>query len=224
MSDEITAGNAMRLFCAGKFGEAIEQHLRRYRDDLLCASTASLSVLPDDLPSAKALALATWRPDPKLCALLDRIAHRTGSPFLPLTIEQNKVRVGPLVMPGRGCCWACWEWRIQQNFRWRAARHALLKFYETHPESGPEGYLEPVAAMAAAKMAQVIAEIENDRACPGLVWQLDLITRQMETYKAIGRHDCPRCGLHRPPQTRSVDLMSQELEWLWKQQRSSPSA
>jgi len=78
--------------------------------------------------------------------------------------------------------------------------------------------------MAAAKMAQVITEIENDHARPGLVWQLDLITRQMETYQAIGRHDCPHCGLHRPPQTRSIDLMSQELEWLWKQQQSSPNA
>jgi bacteriocin biosynthesis cyclodehydratase domain-containing protein len=224
MNDEIATENVVRLFCAGKFGEAVQQHLRRYRDDLLCASAASSSALSDDLPPAKALALAAWRPDSKLCASLDRIAHHTGSPFLPLTIELNKVRVGPLVMPGRGCCWPCWEWRMQQNFRWRSARHALLKFYETHPESGPEGYLETVAAMAAAKMAQVIAEIENDRARAGLVWQLDLITRQMETYQAIGRHDCSTCGLHRPPQTRSVDLISQELEWLWKQQRSSLNA
>lgn len=218
--------NVVHLFCAGRFGEAVQQHMLRYRDDLLCTATsgADPSHLADHLTSAKMLALAAWRPDRKLCVSLDRVAHDTGMPFIPLTIEQNKLRLGPVVVPGRSCCWTCWNRRAQQNFPWQAARHALLEFYENHPESGPEGYLETVAAMAAAKMAQVLAETEKDRGCPGLVWQLDLITRHVDTYTAIGVHDCPRCGLHRPTQTRSVDLMSRELEWLWKQQLSNPNA
>lgn len=226
MGNETGTGNGVHLFCVGKFGEAVQRHLLRYRDDLFCTFTSSdsSSSLIDRLKPAKVLALAAWRPDPRLCALLDRFAHDTGSPFIPLTIELNKIRVGPLVVPGRGCCWTCWEHRAQRNFPWQAARHALLEFYQTHPESGPEGYLETIAAMAAARMAQVIAEIDSGRARPGLIWQIDLITRQMETYKAIGIHDCPRCGLHRPPQTRSVDMMSLELEWLWKQRLSNQNA
>src|SRR6202000_1712207 len=106
----------------------------------------------------KMLALAAWRPDRKLCVLLDQCAHIAGTPFIPLTIELNKVQVGPVVVPGHSCCWTCWDRRAQQNFPWREARHALHEFYEAHPESGPEGYLETVAAMAAAKMAQVFAE------------------------------------------------------------------
>jgi bacteriocin biosynthesis cyclodehydratase domain-containing protein len=226
MGNEIGTGDIVQLFCVGKFGEAVQQHLLRYRHDLLCttASGDGSSLRLDGLPPAKVLALASWRPDPRLCVSLDRIAHETGTPFVPLTIELNKIRIGPVVVPGHGCCWTCWERRVQQNFPWQVARHALHEFYETHPERGPEGYLETIAAMAAARMAHVIAEVENHRANPGLVWQFDFITRQMDTYTAVGIHDCPRCGLHRPPQTRSVDLISRELEWLWKQQLSNPNA
>jgi bacteriocin biosynthesis cyclodehydratase domain-containing protein len=218
--------NVVHLFCAGRFGEAVQQHMLRYRDELVCTAAANADALKmeDGLKSAKMLALAAWRSDRKLCASLDRVAHDTGKPFIPLMIEQNKVRLGPVVVPGRSCCWTCWNRRAQQNFPWQAARHALLEFYEAHPESGPEGYLETIAAVAAAKMAQVLADAEKDQVSPGLVWQLDLITRQVDTYTAIGIHDCPRCGLQRPPQTRSVDFMSRELEWLWKQQLSNPNA
>ena len=218
--------NVVHLFYAGRFGKAVQQHMLRYRDDLLGTATTSADPLrmAEDLKSAKMLAFAAWRPDRKLCASLDRVAHETRKPFIPLIVEQNKLRLGPVIVPGRSSCWTCWNRRTQQNFPWQAARHALLEFYDANPESGPEGYLETVAAMSAAKMAQVLAEIEKDHGCPGLVWQLDLITRHMDTYTTIGIHDCPRCGLQRPPQTRSVDLMSQELEWLWKQQLSNPNA
>lgn len=226
MGNDIATRDIVQLFCVGKFGEAVQQHLLRYRHDLLSTTTSSdgASLRLDGLSPARMLVLASWRPAPKLCALLDRVAHETRSPFVPLTIELNTMRIGPLVVPGHGCCWMCWERRVQQGFPWQAARHALHEFYDTHPERGPEGYLETVAGMAATRMAQVIAEIENHRARPGLVWQFDFITREIDSYRAVGIHNCPRCGLHRPPQTRSVDLISRELEWLWKQQLSNPNA
>lgn len=218
----IVTENTVQLFVSGRFGEVVQEHLLKCRDDVQCwaVSDDRLRALLSFPRPAKMLAFVAWRPDPSRCELLDRIAHNSELPFVPLTIDTGKLQLGPVVVPGRGPCWTCWAQRSRENSAWPIAREALLDFYDTHPESGPEGYIETIAAVAASKMAQAITSLDSGHARPGLVWQFDLVTRQIHTFTVVGRHDCQRCGLHRSPQTRSIDFISQELTWLWKERPS----
>ncbi|MGH9898091.1 MAG: TOMM precursor leader peptide-binding protein [Pyrinomonadaceae bacterium] len=209
----------VHLLSVGTFGRVVADYLRMFREDISETAAEDYKLLLSETrktwPIARITVIAAWRPVLELCELLDDFSHEWQRPFVPLVLDAKALRLGPVVIPGRGSCWHCWSRRLNQHSAWTNAEAALLQHYKSNPDSGPRGYLEPFAMMAATRIAHIIDALDSSQAMPGHIWQIDMMTREITTSTVVGIHDCPRCGLHRPAPTRSFAEMQSELAYLW---------
>jgi bacteriocin biosynthesis cyclodehydratase domain-containing protein len=201
------------LISAGPFGAAVAHHLSNLRKDVSETPWAEGPIQP---AMARVTILAAWRPLPLLCEQLDELSFQWQRPFVPVMTESAVLRIGPVVVPGRGPCWHCWEQRSRQHSKWPAAEQDLREYYAANPQAGPRGYLEPFAVIAAARAAQIIEELDSSQEVPGYIWQIDMMTREIITSVVAGVHDCPRCGLHRSLPELGYEKMERELAYLWE--------
>jgi bacteriocin biosynthesis cyclodehydratase domain-containing protein len=216
MMEQSQSIQPVHLLSVGAFGQAVAAYLRSLRTDVVEMVVSNDTVpLPEMWPVARAGIIAAWRPVPHLCELLDDLSYTWQRPFVPLVLDSTVLRLGPIVIPGAGSCWGCWAQRFRQHSERPQEQAALWRHYASHVDSGPRGYLEPYALMAATRIAQTIDELDSSKAVPGHIWQIDMMTRVITTSKVVGVHDCGRCGLHRSPSARSFAGMQQELGYLW---------
>jgi bacteriocin biosynthesis cyclodehydratase domain-containing protein len=191
----------------GSFGVAVMSYLASFHD---------VNSAPDDvLERSRVGILASWRPVTELCKEHDRRSHETGEPFIPIILEARTLTVGPVVVPGHGGCWHCWLERQIQHAAGGHARAAVSEMYDRDASVGPKGYLEAFALVAAAQASLFMGAIEDGEDIGGQLWQLDLLTRRITTSRLVGCDGCPRCGLGRPPATRTVLQLRQSLTHLW---------
>ncbi|HZU66451.1 MAG TPA: TOMM precursor leader peptide-binding protein [Ktedonobacteraceae bacterium] len=200
----------------GAFGQAIADVLKELLPDVVeTKPDPGNKTSPALWPVARVNILAAWRPVPQLNRLCEGISYAWKKHFIPVVLEDRSLRVGPVVVPGMGACYRCYEKRLLQHSPRQAIHSALRSHYEAHPQSGPAGYLAPFAEIAAIRLAQFIARLDADPASEaGRLWQMDIITRQTLTARVVGVHGCPRCGLHRDEATRSYMPLQQELAQL----------
>jgi len=206
----------VHLLSVGAFGQSIG----RYLADLYPRVEESI-MTGDTLPSFRTVSgasvhvLATGRPVPRLCEMMDDSCRESGLPFFPLVLDSSVIRLGPVFVRGQGGCWKCWVRRSAQHAEWAKERSALVQYYSSNAGAGPRGYLEPFAMIAASQIAQTVRVLESSSEIAGYIWQMDLLTRLISTSRLVGIHDCPRCGLHRPAPMRSVQEMKDALGHLW---------
>ncbi|MFI6597076.1 TOMM precursor leader peptide-binding protein [Nonomuraea sp. NPDC050536] len=171
------------ILAAGSFGHAVAGRLRR---------TFDAHVLPVDQgthpslwPHADLIVLATDRERARLAEGVDYAAHAWRLPWFPVHLSATEVHCGPVVVPGRTACHACYVKRRAQHGR--------------APEQGeqaPSGYPEHHVGIAAAFARQAIEEAraEPDPGTLGATvrrfGQVDGIT-QAGPVVAVDR--CPRC-------------------------------
>ena len=211
-------GKAVHVLQVGPFGNAIAEYLTTLREDIVGTSVNNdILPLPEVWPASRMTVVVSWRPAPTLCELVDELSHQWRRPFIPLVLESTEMRIGPVVVPGSGCCWRCWIRRQRQHASWPEARLALQEHYASHPQSGPKGYLAPFARMGAARLSVMIDEIDAEMDLAGTIWQINMLTRRITTSMAVGVHGCPQCGMQRPEATRSVSALQNELAYLWMQ-------
>lgn len=202
----------------GYFGRAVTQYLRVFRTDIAeTVVTDDTIALPAVSPKSWAVILASWRPAPRFCELLDEFSFTWERPFVPVILDSTILRIGPVVIPGRGSCWGCWARRYTQHDSWQEERRVLLEHYASHPAAGPQGYLEPFAMIGASRLASILSSLAGSSAPAGHVWQIDVITREITEGIVVGVHDCSKCGLHRPAPERSFSSMRRDLAYLWTQ-------
>jgi bacteriocin biosynthesis cyclodehydratase domain-containing protein len=201
------------LLYQGDFGRATAGYL----SDLLphqIKSTDSVDMLLQELPNVDSIILALWRPQDELCALLNKISYERLVAFLPLVMDARHLNIGPVVIPGGGSCWSCWAKRTKQHDPWAKHRSAVSRYYSANPHSGPAGYLESAAWMAATFSARILTSINGGDQEGGEIWQIDLLRISFTISRVIGVHDCPFCGLQRPAATRTyVDLQNALAEF-----------
>jgi bacteriocin biosynthesis cyclodehydratase domain-containing protein len=206
----------VHLLSVGNFGTAIGEYLRAFRTDIVETVAADEALLADAWPDARIRLVAAWRPVPHLCELLDERCYGEQRPFVPVIMDSTVLQLGPIIVPRGGSCWSCWVRRCRQHSSWSQAQAALLEHYASNPNSGPQGYLEPFALLAAARIVENIDALDSSTAIPGYIWQIDVLTRRETTGTMVGVHDCRRCGLQRLAATRGFVAMEQELSYLWK--------
>ncbi len=207
---------SVNIIPIGGFGLAVARCLRRLRSDTVeTAREGPEALTPERLPDARVDVLAAWRPVLGICEMLDEVSHRRGRAFIPLTVDSGTLHVGPVVVPGAGSCWHCWLRRTRQHTPGLQYRFALWQHYSRNDDTGPRGFLEPMAAIGAARVSQIIDAIDAREGIGGHVWQMDLMTRKITTSTVVGVHDCPRCGLHRPAEGRTYAEMQAALPHLW---------
>lgn len=218
MAEQQTSFAPPHVLSIGAFGQAVAQYLRAFRTDLVETTVTDDTIaLPAVWPKSCAVILASWRPVPHLCELLNDLSFTWGRPFIPLVLDSTILRIGPIIIPNHGSCWTCWASRYRQHDAWRQERRVLLEHYASHPAAGPRGYLEPFAMVGASRLASILAALKDPSVPAGRIWQIDLITREMITGTVVGVNDCPQCGLHRPIAERSFFVMRRDLEYLWRQ-------
>jgi bacteriocin biosynthesis cyclodehydratase domain-containing protein len=205
----------VEILTVGVFGRAVAEYLIALRRDVHETRADGADRPFDARGAARIRLLAAWRPVPAICELLDHRSHASQRPFVPLIAESTVLRLGPIVVPGRGACWSCWMRRRRQHAEWPDELMAVLRHYADSDRAGPEGYLEPFAMIGAMQLAQTIEAIDASAPVAGRVCELDMLTRNIAVSTVVGVHDCPRCGLHRSPLTRSVAEMAQQLEHIW---------
>lgn len=216
MGDQEKTVQPVHLLSLGGFGQSVGNHLKLFRADVEVTPVSDNTIpLPDTWPASRMCVVAAWRPVSILCELLDQLSHDRQTPFIPLILDSTVMRLGPIVSPRRGSCWNCWDRRCRQHATWPKEQLALLQYYESHPDSGPRGYLEPFAIMGAAKISEAVDALDSATAIPGSIWQIDMITRKVTTSTVVGIHNCSRCGLRQSPATRSFAEMQHRLAYLW---------
>jgi bacteriocin biosynthesis cyclodehydratase domain-containing protein len=216
MAKQSAQNGPVHLLSVGTFGRAVGQSLRSLHEELEETVIAGDSIPNlEGWPISRVNVIVSCRPIPHLCGWLDRISYERRQPFIPVILDSGFLRVGPIVIPGESC-WNCWMRRLEQHSDWPNEFSALMRFYSSYSGKGPQGYLEPFAMIGAAQIVENIRALEESSAIPGYVWQIDIIRREIITSRVIGIHDCPRCGLHRSPQTRNYLDMQADLSYLWR--------
>jgi bacteriocin biosynthesis cyclodehydratase domain-containing protein len=199
----------------GPFGGSVVSHLQSLCPDVIPREVVH-NETDDCGTAARADILVTSRPARMLCMQINETSHRLRRPFLSVVQDSTALRVGPLTLPGKGACWKCWDTRERQHSRWTRGKDSLTNYYSTEPNAGPRGYLEPIARMAAVRVAQIISTLDAGTAAAGYVWEMDIFTLETTEAFVVGVHDCPFCGLNRPRTSRHTDEM-EKLCHLWRE-------
>lgn len=176
----------LALVGTGAFGHRVTSFLAE-------AHPGSAEAEPGDLTpaftggGAAAVVVAAPRLRAALCERADELAYRYGVPWLPVIAEYPVLRIGPLVLPPGGPCFACYRARRRQHDT--GYRDSELADAAAETGSAPEqsGYLPQHARLAAA----VATRLLGDRR-PGLVYSIDLHSGRGGAYPVIARHDCRR--------------------------------
>ena len=213
---------ALHVIGAGPFGGAVAEAILAARPEA-SATLAQRDLGPDRadgpgavLPPAAGYVLAAGCPMPGYAAALDQVAFEQGVSWLPVIVEHPLLRIGPAVVPGVGACYGCWRRRLRQHAVAPDLEAALERAYRHATVERQAGHLPAAARLAAAVALDVVERLAHDAPGEtGRVRQMDLLTRQLTTGKALGVHGCPRCGLGRDERDRSHASLLAELEEVW---------
>jgi bacteriocin biosynthesis cyclodehydratase domain-containing protein len=208
---DLVESSVPQMISIGAFGRAVGRHLRDQRSKFGGASSDHLNA-----PGNSAVILAASHPAPALCESLASLAQEKGLAFLPVVIDESILRLGPIIVPGLSGCWRCWIARYRQHDAHPRETAALHDFYNSHPESGPGGYLEPFAWIVASQVAAILDSRAHLERWAGRLWQLDIFSREVTTGELVGVDGCCCCGLHRPQRSRTYAEMQRSLAYLWR--------
>ncbi|MCY8857610.1 TOMM precursor leader peptide-binding protein [Bacillus atrophaeus] len=207
----------IHIMSSGAFGEEVaEQFSKRYQNTAVTALPEPMYLLPSDrFPSARLHIFASWKSSSYISKQLDQLFFKWREPWLPITMDHPYVRIGPLVIPGEGPCFHCFESRSLQHSPVPQYVRKMDDYYHRHPDAGPKGYLRSFAGWSAVFASTIIKSIDKDApSSAGSIWQMNMLTRESFSSKTVGIHGCPRCGLKRPEENRSVAQLSESLQSL----------
>lgn len=210
------------VISVGGLGRAIAECLGTIRNDIVHTETNNAEADDGSLfnsegwPQRRVTIIAAWRPVINICNKLEEISYERGVPFIPLMADSTVIRLGPIVVPGAGACWTCWLNRSAQHETNLRIQSAVMAHYSARPDAGPQGYLRPLAMIAAARLSAIINDLDSSDQVGGYIWQMGIITRQITTSNVVGVANCPRCGMRRSAQSRSYEDMRHQLTYLWR--------
>ena len=165
--------------------------------ELLAAGRPRCAVVPDGAVEAAfdmradLVIAALWRPSPALCERADALSFALGRRWLPLTMHQRRIHVGPLVVPPRGPCHGCQSRRLAQHDSHYQETQALHEAFDQDAGCGPGGYLPHHARLAAAMVMHLAGSgQEPDQ---GSVVTIGLSDCAITADQVVTCHDCTRC-------------------------------
>jgi bacteriocin biosynthesis cyclodehydratase domain-containing protein len=179
------------VISTGDFGGAVARDLLQRPD---CAAWP-LDLEPAFSGPADVVIIAMWRQDVAVCETADDLAFQFSTPWLPITMDHPRVRIGPLVVPGTGPCYGCFLVRRAQHDAQQAVTSALGSAYRDDPGSGPRGHLDHHARLAAGLAWLTVESLRCGPAGPaGQVLTFNVLRRGIRAHQVLGCGDCQRCG------------------------------
>ena len=197
------------LLCVeGSFGRSVARDLQSYSFEVseVCIDGAT-TVAEIPVASTDIVVLISSKPLPSICRDLDGMASIGAFTFLAVTLYGNCIQVGPLVRRSCECCWTCFQTRLTDRLGNSDVRKTIANYYENSGASGPQGFLRPFSILSAARLAQVLYDLDMTTNRHE-VWQLSFDSGTTEVGSPLGLHGCSRCGMKRVEKTRTVDLLS----------------
>jgi bacteriocin biosynthesis cyclodehydratase domain-containing protein len=204
-----TCGFKATVISIDAFGAAVWTYVNQLLPGADLITTHAVNPIAP-LFQSEHVVLAGGRPAPVLCEQLDNLVAITGITFIPALIQSDVLRIGPVIAPDCPGCWTCWERRARQHSTSIEEDAALSNFYR-QASPGPKGFLPALAALAAARITEIINSTSRCATFSGRTWEMDLLTRTLSQTDLIGVDDCRRCGLHRPAKSRTFAQMRREL-------------
>ncbi len=153
--------------------------------------------LPDAFARPADMVLVVmWRPCPSLCHRADLLSYSCGRPWLPVTAEDDAIRVGPVVLPPEGPCYQCYVRRRAQHDTHPHVAAALTEAFDRIPSWGPAGYLPHMARLTAgaAKSLMQVALGNDSAGSAGVVVTITHPGAALARSTVVACHDCDRCG------------------------------
>jgi bacteriocin biosynthesis cyclodehydratase domain-containing protein len=172
------------------FGRRVAERLARLVPGVVACPTQG--ALPEDLPRTGALVLAAARPEPGLAEALDAHAHAHARPFLPVSVEQPQVVVGPFVVPGESACHGCYVRRLRQHDPAADSTAALREAYRTDARLRPGGWLPALADLAAGLVAATLLGRPGGLR-PGGLRSINSMNLLPGSDEVTGFTGCPTC-------------------------------
>ena len=207
----------IHIFAGGKYGNAVASVVKELASHVVITQVEEMEQIPiETMSSTQLYVLTSWRPMSKLCHILEEISYTHKTPFIPAIMMGPLLQVGPVIIPGMGACYTCYEKRFFQHSPLRSRYKDIYHYYDTHPTSGPQGYLHSFADLAATLIAQLTENLASDAATVAAhIWQWNTINLEGGHSIVTGIHGCPRCGLQRDETRRSYEEMHQHLATLF---------
>ncbi|GAA2677123.1 hypothetical protein GCM10010400_45080 [Streptomyces aculeolatus] len=138
------------------------------------------------------------RPAPGLCLDVDTHVHRVGGAALFVVMEDNDIRVGPFVAPGRqSACFHCYLARRIQHDTQAETTHHLYAALDKGGSTSSPGFLPHHVRLTEGVTAGLVAAatgVDGAAAGTSVVVRLDTTTPAMEMQPVVGCHGCARCG------------------------------
>jgi bacteriocin biosynthesis cyclodehydratase domain-containing protein len=177
----------------GAFGAKVSELLTTGHGGVVsCPSLPDAFALRADM-----VLVVMWRPWPSLCDQADVLSYSCGRPWLPVTMEDDAIRVGPVVLPPGGPCYRCYVRRRAQHDTHPDAAASLAEAFDRTPSWGPVGYLPHMARLAAGIVKSLMyAALGNDPAgSAGIVVAIAHPSAALVRSTVVACHDCGRCGM-----------------------------
>lgn len=208
-----SARTTLHLLALGEFGLAVGKLLQELVPwTVVIASSFEELVDMPEVQTSCALALVSWRPASHLCHLLNKMSYTYQINFIPAVLSSPYLELGPVVIPQKSACYACYERRFLQHTEFPQLYKQLYTYYDTHPLAGPAGYLPPFIYLAATRLAQLVEQsLESPEQVAGYHWRWNLINAEVLQGTVVGVHGCPFCGLRCDEQRRSHQAMREYL-------------
>lgn len=175
---------------------------------IVAAQYQDCAVVPDGAVDeafsapARVVVAAMWRPSPALCERADVLSFSAGRAWLPVTLDQFAIHIGPVVVPPAGPCYRCCAWRRAQHDRHHARTAALHEAFDRDRSCGPAGYLPHHARLAggiAMSLADAVLGPAGGETAVAMQATVSLTDYAVSTSRVLACHDCGRCRAGREP-------------------------
>lgn len=206
------------ILTAGEFGRATGARLQQILEPYPCP--VRLAALPADeatartwVDGASALAIAAWRPYPEVGNWIDDASHAARIPWSRAVLHGTRLTCGPLVVPGEGPCFHCYQRRWASHHPAPERELVIEHAYARDSGLGPAGFITPMVEIAAAALAE---DLRASARSAGRVRLVDVISGAVQETAVLGIHACPRCGLPHdgPAGARFVEDLAPVIEEL----------
>jgi bacteriocin biosynthesis cyclodehydratase domain-containing protein len=172
---------------SGEFG-------RQYADTrgIPCGRRLTVSSLPEaaDLPEAEVLVGIHSGRDTALRDAIDRVGFERGTATVGVELLPGRITCGPVVVPGRTACYACYLRRIEQH-RGSPGLHDV----EASSRGIAEGFAPAHLSIVEGMIALACGEIRDGlRGLGGTVRSFNLVTGAFSSSQTVAVDRCPRCG------------------------------
>lgn len=184
---------AVRLTVAhiGGFGADVAGLLP---EDTVFVPADTTDVALAHIPPRTALALVSPVPVPRVEHALSKAAHLWRTRFLPVVIEQGRLRIGPVSAPGVTGCSECHRARVRQHMGSTAAQDAVERALTDDPSTLLEGHLPMTTALAASAVRSFASSQPPAEGSAGEVRLYSPLSQGLFRSTVVAVHGCRTCA------------------------------